>query len=78
MIRGIGDPLVSAYARCYLVRMGISVSNNREYMKESFFDFLATYHTVRNFYSFNYKKYRDLAKRNMRFRFITLEFAQSF
>lgn len=51
MIRGIGDPLVAAYARCYLIRIGVSVyqcvSANREYMKESFVDFLATYHTVR-------------------------------
>lgn len=46
MIRGIGDPLVAAYARCYLVRVGINVSSNREYMKESFVDFLASYHTV--------------------------------
>jgi hypothetical protein len=46
MIRGIGDPLVAAYARCYLLRIGITVSTNREYMKESFVDFLATYHTV--------------------------------
>lgn len=46
MIRGIGDPLVAAYARCYLIRIGVGVSNNREYMKECFFDFLATYQTV--------------------------------
>jgi hypothetical protein len=47
MIRGVGDPLVAAYARCYLMRIGINVSNSREYMKESFVDFLATYHTVK-------------------------------
>ncbi|CRK98610.1 CLUMA_CG011946, isoform A [Clunio marinus] len=46
MIRGVGDPLVAAYARCYLIRIGISVSNNREYMKETFVDFLATYQTI--------------------------------
>lgn len=46
MIRGIGDPLVAAYARCYLIRVGVVVSNNREYMKEGFVDFLATYHSV--------------------------------
>lgn len=47
MIRGIGDPLIAAYARCYLMRIGIGVSSSREYMKEGFIDFLATYHTVR-------------------------------
>jgi hypothetical protein len=46
MIRGIGDPLVAAYARCYLIRIGIQVSNNRDYMKASFTDFLITYPTV--------------------------------
>lgn len=46
MIRGIGDPLVAIYARCYLFRVGGAVTNDKEYMKESFIDFLDTYHTV--------------------------------
>lgn len=46
MIRGIGDPLVSAYARCYLIRVGITTCTNQEYMKECFNDFLNIYHTV--------------------------------
>lgn len=46
MIRGIGDPLIAAYARCYLIRIGSTVSNSRDYMKESFVDFLSIYHTV--------------------------------
>lgn len=48
MIRGIGDPLVAVYARCYLVRVGITVCNDKHYMKDSFMDFLGTYHTVSN------------------------------
>ena len=46
MIRGIGDPLVAIYARCYLFRVGETVTSDKEYMKESFIDFLDTYHTV--------------------------------
>ena len=46
MIRGIGDPLVGAYARCYLVRIGVLTSKSNEYLKECFADFLGVYHTV--------------------------------
>jgi len=46
MIRGIGDPLVGAYARCYLVRIGVMTHKSNEYLKECFADFLAVYHTV--------------------------------
>jgi hypothetical protein len=46
MIRGIGDPLVGAYARCYLVRIGVMTSRSNEYLKECFADFLSVYHTV--------------------------------
>lgn len=55
MIRGIGDPLVAIYARCYLFRVGGAVTNDMEYMKESFIDFLDTYHTVRATPFFNTK-----------------------
>lgn len=60
MIRGIGDPLVASYARCYLIRVGIGVSSNRDYMKEGFMDFLATYHTI-----FNTSIRAELLKQNI-------------
>lgn len=46
MVRGIGDPLVAAYARCYLCRVGITIStptSNRDYLIENFYDYLSTY-----------------------------------
>lgn len=47
MIRGIGDPLVASYARCYLIRVGISAEPERQdYIEESFKDFLNNYSTV--------------------------------
>ncbi|XP_067641298.1 VPS35 endosomal protein sorting factor-like isoform X2 [Eurosta solidaginis] len=46
MIRGIGDPLVQAYARCYLVRVSLTVAANKECIKENFKDFLKIYHTI--------------------------------
>ncbi|XP_055387781.1 VPS35 endosomal protein sorting factor-like [Condylostylus longicornis] len=48
MIRGIGDPLIATYARCYLVRVGLNVSNDKEYIKENLQDFLAVYGTIFN------------------------------
>lgn len=46
MIRGIGDPLVAAYARCYLMRVGFTTCERQEYMRECFSDFMNVYHTV--------------------------------
>lgn len=47
MIRGIGDPLVAVYAHCYLCRVGVAVTTgDREYIKENFYDFLASYNQV--------------------------------
>ncbi|XP_064477807.1 VPS35 endosomal protein-sorting factor-like isoform X2 [Ornithodoros turicata] len=44
VICGIGDPLVAAYARCYLCRVGMSVAPQvREHVLENFWDFLLTY-----------------------------------
>lgn len=48
MIRGIGDPLVATYARCYLVRVGVLVTSNKSYIHNNFKDFLAVYQTVFN------------------------------
>lgn len=48
IIRGIGDPLVAAYARCYLCRVGVTVTSDKEYIKNNLNDFLFVYHTVRN------------------------------
>ncbi|XP_055850032.1 VPS35 endosomal protein sorting factor-like [Episyrphus balteatus] len=48
MIRGIGDPLVATYARCYLLRVGLTVSVEKNYIRENFNDFLAVYHTIFN------------------------------
>jgi hypothetical protein len=45
-IRGIGDPLVAIFTRCYLVRIGTSLIKEREYIKDNFLDFLFTYHYV--------------------------------
>lgn len=50
MIRGIGDPLVATYARCYLCRVGMTVCVDRDYLKENLYDFLTVYHTVSGFY----------------------------
>ncbi|XP_076309475.1 VPS35 endosomal protein-sorting factor-like isoform X2 [Tachypleus tridentatus] len=44
MIRGIGDPLVAAFARCYLCRVGMSVAPEvQEHVLENLWDFLSSY-----------------------------------
>lgn len=48
MIRGIGDPLVSTYARCYLVRVGVLVTTNKSFILNNFKDFLSIYQMVIN------------------------------
>ncbi|XP_018335730.1 UPF0505 protein C16orf62 homolog isoform X2 [Agrilus planipennis] len=50
MIRGIGNPLVAAYARCYICRVGITVTttsnSDSNYLKENFNDFLGCYNQL--------------------------------
>ncbi|KAL4240173.1 hypothetical protein ACF0H5_000967 [Mactra antiquata] len=47
MIRGMGDPLVALYAKCFLSRVGIDVAPNiRDHLLPMFDDFLGTYSQV--------------------------------
>lgn len=50
MIRGIGDPLVAVYARCYLCRIGTTVTKDSKYLERNLDDFLFVYHTVTIYY----------------------------
>ncbi|XP_046855573.1 VPS35 endosomal protein-sorting factor-like isoform X2 [Xenia sp. Carnegie-2017] len=44
MIRGIGDPLVATYARCYICRVGILVAPEaKSHLRGSLLDFFYTY-----------------------------------
>ena len=47
MVRGIGDPLVSAYGRAYLCRVGMNVApETRTHLMSNFTDYLATIQQV--------------------------------
>ncbi|ALC47849.1 CG8202 [Drosophila busckii] len=42
-LRGIADPLVSSYARCYLVRVGVPVTPTKQYIRANFNDLFILY-----------------------------------
>lgn len=46
IVRGIGDPLVAAYVRCYLCRVGMTGTADRAFVKQNLDDMLFVYHTM--------------------------------
>lgn len=58
MVRGIGNPLVAWYARCYLCRIGVSTKLSVNYFEESFKDILLTYKQVNHRNIFNRKFFK--------------------
>ncbi|XP_016960853.1 VPS35 endosomal protein sorting factor-like [Drosophila biarmipes] len=48
-LRGIADPLVSSYARCYLVRMGVTLTPSKTYIRENFTDLFLIYPQIFRF-----------------------------
>lgn len=62
MIRGIGNPLIAIYARCYLCRVGLALNKTSdfEFVRENFYDFLFTYQQL-----FGHFVKEELIKQNM-------------
>lgn len=58
MVRGIGNPLVAWYARCYLCRIGVSTNLSVNYFEESFKDILLTYKQVNHYNIFKRKFFK--------------------
>lgn len=61
-IRGIGNPLIAVYARCFLCRVGLALNKTSdfEFVKENFYDFLFTYQQL-----FGPAVKNELTKQNM-------------